>query len=149
MCATVSIGRASVDVMPIPLSLLQSSHPGLARAPMMCSHFQHGNEHVITCLARLFFASCTALESIHELRHSLLSPSLSKNSAAQVVAASLFQFFSSLSWSMHLHPQRSLSIRSPWAPVLAACPMLCSPMLVEFRKVLLQLATARFIAFCL
>ena len=68
MCATVSIGRVSVDVKPIPLSLLQSSHLGLARAPIMCSHFPHGNEHVITCLARLFFASCTALELIHEPR---------------------------------------------------------------------------------
>jgi hypothetical protein len=84
MCTTVSIGRASVDVVAIPLSLLQSSHPGLGRAPIMCSHFPHGNEHVIACLARLFFASCTALELIHEPRHSLLSPSLSKNSAAQV-----------------------------------------------------------------
>jgi hypothetical protein len=73
----------------------------------MCSHFPHGNKHVITRLARLFFASCTALELIHEPRHSLLSPSLSKNSAAQVVAACFFQFFSSRSWSMHLHPQRS------------------------------------------
>jgi len=72
--ATVSIGRASVNVMSILLSLLQSSYPGLARAPIMCSHFPHGNEHEITCLAR-FFASCTALELIHEPRHSLLSPS--------------------------------------------------------------------------
>ena len=52
----------------------------------MCSHFPHGNKHVITCLTCLFFASCIALELIHEPRHSLLSPSLSKNSAAQVVA---------------------------------------------------------------
>jgi hypothetical protein len=29
----------------------------LACAPIMCSHFPHGNEHVITCVARLFFAS--------------------------------------------------------------------------------------------
>ena len=48
------------------LSLLQSSHPGLARAPTMCSHFPHGNEHVFTCLARLFLASCTAHELIHD-----------------------------------------------------------------------------------
>jgi hypothetical protein len=61
----------------------------------MRSHFPHGNEHVITCLARLFLASCTALELIHEPRNSRLSPSLSKNSAAQVVAAG---------WANPLHP---------------------------------------------
>jgi hypothetical protein len=54
------------------------------------SHFPHGNEHVISWLARLFFVSCTALELNHEPRHSLLSPSLSKSSAAQVVAAGFF-----------------------------------------------------------
>ena len=63
------------------------THPGLARVPILCSHFPRGNEHVITCLARVFLASCTALELIHEPRNSRLSPSLRKNSAAQVVAA--------------------------------------------------------------
>jgi hypothetical protein len=75
--------------------LVQSSHPGLARAPIMSSHFPHGNEHEITCLARLFLASCTALELIHEPRDSQLSPSLSKNSAAQVVAAGFSQLSAS------------------------------------------------------
>ena len=32
----------------------------------MCSHFPHGKEHVITCLALLFLASCTAPDLIHE-----------------------------------------------------------------------------------
>jgi hypothetical protein len=41
---------------------------------------------------------CTALELIHEPRHSLLSPSLSKNSAAQVVAAGFFQLFALMPW---------------------------------------------------
>jgi hypothetical protein len=86
MCASVSVGRASVVFRSMFLSLLQSSHPGLARAPIMCSHFPHSNEHVITCLARLFLASCTVLELIHEPRNSRLSQSLSKNSAAQVAA---------------------------------------------------------------
>jgi len=109
MCATVSVGRTSVVFRSIFLSLLQSSHPGLARAPIMCSHFPHGNEHVITCLARLFLASCTALELIHEPRNSRPSPSLSKNSAAQVVAAGFSQLSASWSWSIQLHPQRVLS----------------------------------------
>ena len=87
MCATVSVGRTPVAFRSMFLALLQSSHPGLARAPIMCSHFPHGNELVITCLARLFLASCTALELTHEPTNSRLSPSLSKNSAAQVVAA--------------------------------------------------------------
>jgi hypothetical protein len=87
----VSVGRTSVVFRSMFLALLQSSHPGLARAPIMCSHFPRGNEHVITCLARLFLASCTALDLIHEPRNSLLSPSLGKNSAAQVVAAGFFQ----------------------------------------------------------
>jgi hypothetical protein len=39
MCSTVSIRRASVDDMSFLLSLLQSSHPGLARTPILCSHF--------------------------------------------------------------------------------------------------------------
>jgi hypothetical protein len=63
--------------------------------PIMCNHFPHGNEHVMTCLARLFFASFTALELIQDPRHYLLSPSRNKNSAAQVVAAGLFQFSAS------------------------------------------------------
>jgi hypothetical protein len=49
----------------------------------------------MTCLARLFFASFTALELIQDPRHSPLSPSRSRNSAAQVVAAGLFQFSAS------------------------------------------------------
>ena len=84
MCSTISFGRTYVNFRSMFLSLLQSSHPRLARAPIMCSHFPHGNEHVITCLARLFLASCTALKLIHEPRNSRLSPSLSRNSAAQV-----------------------------------------------------------------
>jgi hypothetical protein len=55
--ATVSSSRCSIASCPCLLSLLQSSHRGLARAPIICSHFPHGNEHVITCVARLFFAS--------------------------------------------------------------------------------------------
>ncbi len=86
-CASVSVGRTSVVSRFMVLSLLQSSHFGLARAPIMWSHFPHGNEHVITCLTRLFLASCTALELIHDPGNSRLSTSLSKNSAAQVVAA--------------------------------------------------------------
>jgi hypothetical protein len=81
--------------MSFRLSLLQSSHPGLLRTPILCSHFPHGNEHVITCLARLFLTSCTALELIQDPRHSLLSPSRNRNSAAHVVAAGLFQFSAS------------------------------------------------------
>ncbi len=38
-----------------------------------------------------FLASCTALELIHKLRNSRLSPSLSRNSAAQVVVVGLSQ----------------------------------------------------------
>ena len=83
---TVSAGTSFVSKS-IFLALLQSSQPGLLRAPIMCSHFPHGNEHEITCLARRFLASSTALEFNYEPRNSLLSPSLSKNSAAQVVAA--------------------------------------------------------------
>ena len=67
---------------------------GLVRAPIMCSHFPHGNEHEITCLARRFLASCTAFECNHEPRNSLLSPSLSRNSAAHVVAVSFFHLSS-------------------------------------------------------
>ena len=105
--------RKTIDAPRIPLSLLQSSQLGLARAPILCSHFPHGKEHVITCLALLFLASCTAPDLIHEPRNSLLSPSLSQNSAAQVVVVGLLQFSSSCSWTMHLLPQRSLLIRSP------------------------------------
>jgi hypothetical protein len=112
MCATVSFGRTFVVFRFMVLSLLQSSHPGLARAPIMWSHFPHGNEHVVTCLARLFLASCAALELIHEPRNSLLSPFLSKNSAAQVVAACFSQLSSSWSWSIQLHPQLVLYIKS-------------------------------------
>ena len=57
MCATLSSGRCSTAPCPCLLCLLQSSHRWLARAPITCSHFPHGNEHVITCVARLFFAS--------------------------------------------------------------------------------------------
>jgi hypothetical protein len=103
------------------------SHPGLFRTPILCSHFPHGNEHVMTCLARLFLASCIALELIQDPRHSLLSPSRNRNSAAQVVAAGLFQFSASWSWSMHLLPQLSASIKSLWTPALADCLMLCLP----------------------
>ena len=71
------------------------SPAGCYSTPIICNHFPHGNEHVITCLARLFFASCTALELIQDPRHSLLSPSRNKNSAAQVVAAGLLQFSAS------------------------------------------------------
>jgi hypothetical protein len=42
-------------------------------------------------LTRLFLASCTALELIHEPRNSRLSPALSRNSAAQVVVVGLAQ----------------------------------------------------------
>ena len=42
-------------------------------------------------LTRLFLASCTALELIHEPRNSRLSPSLSRNSAAQVVVVGLLE----------------------------------------------------------
>ena len=63
------------------LSLLQSSHLGFACAQIMYSHCPHGKEHVITCLALLFLASGTAPDLIHEPKNSLLSPSLSKNSA--------------------------------------------------------------------
>ena len=73
-----------------------------------------------------FLASCTALELIHEPRNSRLSPSLSKNSAAQVVAAGFSQLSASWSWSIQLHPQRVLSIKSLWAHVLASCPILCT-----------------------
>ena len=76
MCAIVSVGRTSVVFRSMFLALLKSSHPGLARAPIMCSHFPHGNEHVITCLARLVLASCTTLELIHEPSNYRLSPSL-------------------------------------------------------------------------
>ena len=41
--------------------------------------------------------------------------------------------------SMHLHPQRVLSITSLWAPVVVACLILCSPLLVESMKALFQL----------
>ena len=77
------------------LFLLQSLRPGLVRTPILYSHFPHGNEDVITCLARLFLASFTAFELIQEPRLSLLSPSRNRNSAAQVVAAGLFQFSAS------------------------------------------------------
>ena len=83
MCATVSVGRTSVVFRSMFLALLQSSHPGLARAPIMCSHFPHGNEHVIPCLDSLFLASCTALELIHEPRNSLISPSLSEGKSEE------------------------------------------------------------------
>ena len=46
-------------------------------------------------------------------------------------------------------PRRSLSIRSPGAPALAACPMLRSPISMEIRKVLFQLVPTRSSAFCL
>ncbi|MFN9898240.1 MAG: hypothetical protein ACK55Z_05465, partial [bacterium] len=81
MCATVSCGRESTDAPRVSLSLLQSSHLRLARAPITCSHFPHGKEHVITCLTLLFLASGTLLDLIHEPRISLLSPPLNKNSA--------------------------------------------------------------------
>ena len=71
----------------VSLSLLQSSHLGLARAPIMCSHCPHGKEHVITCLALLFLASSTALELIQEPRHSLLSHSSARG---KYLAVSLY-----------------------------------------------------------
>ncbi len=45
MCATVSSGRCSITACSYLLSLLQSSHRGLARAPIICSHFPHGKYH--------------------------------------------------------------------------------------------------------
>ena len=111
MCATVSGRRESIDAPCVSLSLLQSSHLGLARAPIMCSHCPHGKEHVITCLALLFLASGTAPDLIHEPNSSLLSPSLSKNSAAQVVVVGLFQF------SYSLPP--ALGIQLPLVPLLS------------------------------
>jgi len=54
------------------------------RAPILCSHFPHGKEHVITCLTFLFLASGPLPDLIHAPRISLLSPPLNKNSAAQV-----------------------------------------------------------------
>ena len=106
MWATVSNGRTSVIFSPC---FSPFWHLGLARAPIMCIHFTHGNEHVITCLASLFLASCTEFELIHGPRNSRLSPSLSKNSAAQVVAAGFSQLSASWSWSIQLHPQLILS----------------------------------------
>jgi hypothetical protein len=52
-----------VDAPRIPLSLLRSSQLGLARAPILCSHFPHGKEHGITCLALLFLAPLVPLLS--------------------------------------------------------------------------------------
>jgi hypothetical protein len=63
MCSTVSVGRGSVDAPRIPLSLLRSSQLGLACAPILCSHFPHGKEHGITCLALLFLAPLVPLLS--------------------------------------------------------------------------------------
>ena len=106
--AASDVYKRQIDAPHVSLSLLQSSHLGLARAPIMCSHCPHGKEHVITCLALLFLASGTAPDLIHEPRNSLLSPSLSKNSAAQVVVVGLLQFSSSCTWSMHLLPHEDL-----------------------------------------
>jgi len=130
------------------LIYLSQFSPGLLRTPILCSHFPHGNEHVMTCLARLFLASCTALELIQEPRHSLLSPSRNRNSAAQVVAAGLFQFSASWSWSMHLLPQCSVSIKSLRAPALADCLMLRHPTSAEIRKFLFQLVPTRSNTLC-
>ena len=88
MLASVSVGRTSVISRFMVLSLLQSSHPGLARAPIMCNHFTHGNKHVITCLARLFLASCTALELIYDPTNSRLSPSPPTRTVHQVTLSS-------------------------------------------------------------
>jgi hypothetical protein len=139
MCATVSAGMLSIASFLCCLSLLHSSQPGLARAPIMCSHFPHGNEHVITCVARLFFASWIAPDVIHNPRNSLLSPCLRKNSAAHVVSAQVFLSSTSWSWSIHFHPQRVLSIKSHLMPVQAPCLIRAHLMSVVRRISLLQL----------
>ena len=56
MCGIVSSGRFSIESCTLFVSLLQRSQRELARVPIICSHFPHGNEHVITCVARLFLA---------------------------------------------------------------------------------------------
>ena len=59
MCATVPSGRCSITSCPCLLSLLQGSHRGLARAPIICGHFSHAG---------------IAPEWIHVPKNSLLSP---------------------------------------------------------------------------
>jgi hypothetical protein len=79
----------SIPVSPVALSLLYGSHRELARAPIICSHFPHRIEHVITCVDRLLLASWMLPELIHEPKNSRLSPALNRNSAAYVVAAGI------------------------------------------------------------
>ena len=139
MCATVSSGRCSIASCSCHPSLVQNSHRGLARAPIISSHFPRGKEHVITCVARLLFASLIAPALIHSPRNSLLSPTLSKNSEAQVVGAGVFLTSVSWSWNIHSHPKRSLSIHSHLTPVHATCRMRATPLSVVRENSLFQL----------
>ena len=86
----VPSGKFSMYSCPFLLSLLHSSQRELARALIICSHFPHGNEHVITRIARLLLASRMVPELIHEPKNPRLSPALNRNSAAHVVAAGVF-----------------------------------------------------------
>ena len=85
-----------------------------AKCHPQCSHFPHGNEHVIICVARLFFASWMAPDVIHNPRNSLLSPSLSKNSATYGVAVGVFLSSTSWSWSIHSHPNACCWLSRIW-----------------------------------
>ena len=98
----------------MPLVSLSPSYRVHTSDLLVCSHCPHGKEHLITCLALLFLASGTAPDLIHEPTNSLLFPSLSKNSAAQVVVVGLFQFSSSCSWSMHSTDSQDCRIGENW-----------------------------------
>jgi len=97
----------------MPLVSLSPSYRVHTSDLLVCSHCPHGKEHLITCLALLFLASGTAPDLIHEPTNSLLFPSLSKNSAAQVVVVGLFQFSCSCSWSTRGQPAPSDALGAP------------------------------------
>jgi hypothetical protein len=149
MCATVSSGSACIAARPCPLSRLQSSQLGLACALKICNHLPHGNEHVITWVARLFFASWTAPDANHKPKDSLLSPSMFRKSAAHVVAPGDCLFSASWSGRMHSHPQRALSIISPVTPAPAACRTRSHPVSAVRRSSLIHLLAALASTRCL
>ena len=100
-------------------------------APIICSHFPHGNEHVITCVARLFFASWIAPDLIHDPKNSLLSPASVK--FGQCCGCWGLPVFSLLELK-HTFPPPTLAVQSHLTPVHATCRIRATPLSVVRKE---------------
>jgi len=121
----------------------------LARAPIICSHFPHGNEHVITCVARLLSASGKLFELIHEPKMlGSLPPS------TEIQLPMLWLLGSSCPpppESEACSPNSSViyPLVSHFTPVHAVCRTCASPASVVRKNSLLRFPAALVNTFCL